>query len=220
MKFAWSKPYFKDREEAARLLAGRLEEYRGEGPLILALPRGAVPMGRILADELGGQLDVVLAHKIGAPDNPEFAVGAVGEGGDVYMSSYAGSLGYSEQRLKAEIFAELEALRKKRKLYSDSRPALDPQGRIVILVDDGIATGSTMLVALQELRRKGPRKVVVAAAAAPPEVVEKIGREADEVVVLAVEPDFGAVGEFFEDFRQVTDEEVVRVLGTAIPGKG
>jgi predicted phosphoribosyltransferase len=219
MKLAWEKPYFKDREEAARLLAGRLAEYRGEDPLVLAVPRGAVPMGRVLADELQGDLDVVLAHKIGAPDNPEFAVGAVGEGGEVLLADYARSLGYSEEGLEKEIRRQREALRKKRELYSSVRPAVPVEGRIVILVDDGIATGSTMIAAIQELRHRAPRRVVVAAACAPPEVVEKLHRAADEVVVLAAEADFGAVGEFFQDFRQVSDEEVLAALKGSVRGK-
>lgn len=220
MKYAWTKPYFKDREEAAAQLAGRLGNYRGEDPLVLAIPRGAVPMGKILARQLDGELDVVLAHKIGAPGNPELAVGAVGEGGEVYLASYAGSLGVTEASAQEEAARQLEGLRKRRKLYTPYRPSLQAQGRVAILVDDGIATGATMLAAIRELRRQAPRKIVVAAAAAPPEVVEKLRREADEVEVLVAESDFGAVGEFFEDFRQVTDEEVVGILKeTAKSGK-
>jgi len=213
MKYAWDKPFFKDREQAARLLAERLADYRGRKPLVLAVPRGAVPMGRILADALNGDLDVILAGKIRDPANPEFALGAVEEGGEVYLAPWAASLGYTEEKLGGEIRLELEALEKRRKLYRSSRPHLDPGGRVVILVDDGIATGSTLLAAIRNLRRRGPLRVVVAAAVAPPEVMEKLGREADELAVLAVESEFGAVGEFFEDFRQVTDEEVIQALG-------
>lgn len=211
MKYAWEKPYFKNREEAARLLAGRLADYRGEKPLVLAVPRGGVPMGRILADELGGDLDVALAHKIGAPDNPEMAVGAVSEGGEVYVPPYAEALHIPQNWFQQEAQKQVEALQERRRRYGPGLRDRVP-GRVVILVDDGIATGSTLMAAMRDLRRLGPRKIIVATAAAPPDVAETLRREADEVVALSVESDFGAVGEFFEDFPQVTDEQVMKAL--------
>jgi putative phosphoribosyl transferase len=211
-RYAWEKPFFKNREEAARLLLGRLANYKGMNPLVLAIPRGAVPMGKILAEGLQGELDVILVHKIGAPDNPEFAVGAVTEGGEIYTPAYAESLGYPAKQLQAEARRQMEALKKRRKLYAPYWTPPRKEGRVVILVDDGIATGSTMMAAIRELRHQGPLKVVVATAAAPPEVMETLGREADEVVALTIQSDFGAVGEFFQDFSQVSDEEVIRIL--------
>lgn len=214
-RMAWEKPYYKDREEAARLLAEKLAEYRGQNPLVLAIPRGGVPMGRILAKELGGELDVLLVHKVGAPDNPEFALGAVSESGELYIAPYASTLHYSDEVIEKEAQKQVEVLRRRRRLYTPYRPAVEAAGRIVILVDDGIATGSTTLAALLELRHQAPRRIVVATAVIPPEVAERLHREAHEVAALTVTSEFGAIGEFFQDFRQVTDEEVVEMLKQA-----
>jgi putative phosphoribosyl transferase len=209
---AWEQPYFKNREEAAELLAEKLSEYRGQNPLVLAIPRGAVPMGRILAKELDGQLDVILVRKVGAPDNPEFALGAVGESGELYIAPYASSLHYSDELIEREAKRQVQILKERRRLYTPYRPAAEAQGRTVILVDDGIATGSTAMAAIRELHRQAPRRIIVATAVIPPDVAEKLSPEVHEVVALAVTSQFGAIGEFFEDFRQVSDEEVVRIL--------
>ncbi|HUO58992.1 MAG TPA: phosphoribosyltransferase family protein [bacterium] len=219
--YAWDKPFFANREEAAKDLADKLREYKGQNPLVLAVPRGAVPMGKVIADALKGELDVVLAHKIGAPDNPEFAVGAVSESGKVYIAPYAEAMGLNEQNLQKEIRKQFEAIQKRRKQYTPFGPQISAEHRIVIIVDDGIATGSTIFAAIREVRPQGPLRIVVAAAVIPPDVAEKLRREADEVVALAVTSDFGAVGEFFKDFGQVTDEEVAEILksrGAKKPG--
>lgn len=173
-------------------------------------------MGRIIADNLGGDLDVVLVHKVGAPDNPEFALGAVSESGEFYEAPYARSLGYPEASIQEEIQRQMKALKERRKLYASGRTKPLVDKRVVILVDDGIATASTIMAAIREVRRQGPLKVVVAAAAAPPEAVEALRKEADEVVILTIQSDFGAVGEFFEDFRQVSDQEVLQALSQPI----
>jgi predicted phosphoribosyltransferase len=212
VRYAWDKPFFKDREEAAKLLAEKLSEYRGQDPLILAIPRGAVPMGAVLSEALQGELDVALVHKIGAPDNPEFAIGAVSEEGEIYIPPYAESLHYPAAVLEKEAKRQMEVLAQRRKLYTPYRKAHDLDKRIVILVDDGIATGSTVMAAIRQARHQGPLKIIVATAAIPPDVMETLGHEADRVVALTVRSDFGAVGEFFEDFSQVTDEEVIRIL--------
>lgn len=214
-RFAWDRPYFKNREEAAKLLVEKLSDYKGKKPLVLAIPRGAVPMGRILAMELGGDLDVILVCKVGAPDNPEFALGAVGESGELYIAPYASSFHYSDELIEAEAKRQVQILKDRRKLYTPYRPSIDAQGRIVILVDDGIATGSTAIAALRELHRQAPGRIIVATAVIPPEVMEKLHQEAHEVVALAVTSEFGAIGEFYEDFRQVSDEEVVQILKDA-----
>jgi putative phosphoribosyl transferase len=211
-RYAWEKTSFKDREEAAKLLAEKLGEYRGLNPLVLAIPRGAIRMGRIIADALHGDLDVVLVHKLGAPDNPELAVGAVSEKGEVYLAPYAAALHIPERFLNQEADRQMGILKQRRKIYTPFRTPYDADKRVVIIVDDGIATGSTILAAIRAVRHEGPLKIVVAAAVAPPDTVEVLRREADEVVVLAREAEFGAVGEFFQDFRQVTDEEVVETL--------
>ncbi len=206
------KALFKDRKEAARFLLEKLSECRGLNPLVLAIPRGGVPLGRVVADGLKGELDVVLVHKIGAPGNPEYAIGAVSERGSLYTAPYASHLAISSNYWDEEVRRQVHALELKRKHYTPYRPAHGAANRVVIIVDDGIATGSTVQAAIKEVDAQRPAKVIVAAAVAPPETVELLKQEADEVVVLAIRPDFNAVGEFFEDFSQVTDEEVIHLL--------
>ena len=203
---------FKNRGQAAYLLARRLIQYKDQNPLVLGIPRGAVPMARIIADALEGELDVVLVHKLGAPGQPELAIGAVDESGRVYLSDIARELEILSSYIEREKEAQLETLRRRRALYTPLRPPIDPAGRIVIVVDDGIATGSTMIAALRAVRAQGPSRLVAAFAVAPQETFQRIKAEADEIHCLEVPRHFYAVGEFFEDFSQVTDEEVAAVL--------
>lgn len=204
---------FTNREEAAGLLAGRLASYRGQHPLVLGVPRGAVPMARMIADALEGDLDVVLVRKLRAPGQPELAVGAVDEAGVVLKGRYFGFM--SDDYLAEELRNQREILRRRRELYTRTQPAIDPAGRIVILVDDGIATGSSMLAAIRCVRARGARKIVVAVGVAPPDSLESIRKEADEIVCLRTPTDFYAVGQFFDDFSEVTDEMVVEALARA-----
>ena len=203
---------FSNREQAARLLAEKLVAYKGRNPLVLAIPRGAVPMAKIVADALGGEFDVVLVRKLGAPGNPEFAIGAIDETGWAYLGPYAAMAGADSgyiERIKAQ---ELATIRKRRAQYSPLHPPIDPQGRVVIVVDDGLATGSTMLAALHALRSRAPQKLVCAVPVAPPETLEKVGERSDEVVCLHAPENFQAVGQFYADFGQVEDEEVIALL--------
>ena len=203
---------FSNREQAAGLLAEKLAAYRGKNPLILAIPRGAVPMAKIVADALGGEFDVVLVRKLGAPGNPEFAIGAIDETGWAYLGPYAAMAGADSgyiERIKAQ---ELATIRKRRAQYSPLHPPIDPQGRIVIVIDDGLATGSTMLAALHALRSRAPQKLVCAVPVAPPDTLEKVGEKSDEVVCLHAPENFQAVGQFYADFGQVEDEEVIALL--------
>jgi len=203
---------FQNREQAAHLLAKRLEKYRGQNPLVLAIPRGAVPMAKIIADSLGGEMDVVLVHKLGAPGEPELAIGAVDETGHVYLAEYAQDLEISDDYINAEKQTQLETLRKRRALYTPLRPPIDPCRRIVIVVDNGVATGSTMISALRAVRAKKPARLIAAAAVASRETLRKIANEADETICLEVPARFYAVGQFFEDFSQVSDEQVVAIM--------
>ena len=203
---------FQNREQAAHLLARRLEKYRGQNPLVLAIPRGAVPMARIIADSLGGEMDVVLVHKLGAPGEPELAIGAVDETGQVYLAEYAQDLEISDDYINAEKQTQLETLRKRRALYTPLRPPIDPCRRIVIVVDNGVATGSTMIAALRAVRARKPARLVAAAAVASRETLRKIASEADETICLEAPARFYAVGQFFEDFSQVSDEQVVAIM--------
>lgn len=202
---------FENREHAARLLARRLSAYyKNKNPLVLAIPRGAIYMAEIIADALGGELDVVLVHKLRAPSQPELAIGAVDEAGNVLLSGYG--LDIDEAYLAVEKRAQLEILRKRRAQYTPSRGAIEPKDRIVIVVDDGIATGSTMTAALRSIRKSKPKKLVGAVAVASSRAARAMSREADAIVCLEVPAEFYAVGEFFEDFSQVSDEEVAAIL--------
>jgi len=203
---------FRNRKDAALRLAERLRAYQGKNPLVLAIPRGAVPMARILADVLHGELDVVLVRKLGAPMNPEFAVGSVDESGWAYVADYAASAGADADYIEQEKQRQLEVLKKRRAQYTAARPPLDPAGRIVIVVDDGLATGATMISALHALRTRKPAKLICAVPVAPPDTLRKVEALADETVCLEAPEYFMAVGQFYEDFPQVDDEEVIALL--------
>ncbi len=213
------RPIFKNREEAAMLLARRLLPYRGLKPLVLGVPRGGVPMAKIISEKLLGDLDVVLVHKLQAPGNPEYAIGAISEGGTLYRPPYPQHQWIPKEYLDREINCELHALKQRRKLYTPHHLAQKAANRIVIVVDDGIATGSTLLAAMGELDSQKPAKVVVAAAVAPPEAVERLRKEADEVFILSICPDFLKISDFFKDFTEVPDTEVVRILENSSASK-
>ena len=202
---------FRSREHAAQILAERLSAaYKNKNPLILGIPRGALPMAEIIVDALGGELDVVLVHKLSHPDQPEFAVGAIDESGRLYLADWATEL--TPQLLEDEKQRQLDVLRRRRNLYTPLRRPIDPLGRIAIVVDDGIATGSTMIAALRAVRTKRPKKLICAVAVASPQALHAMSREADAVVCLTAPAEFFAVGQFFDDFAQVTDEDVVDIL--------
>lgn len=203
---------FDSRNDAARQLAKALARYRGRNPLVLAIPRGAVGMGKVLADELGGELDVVLVRKLRAPFSPEFAVGAVDESGWTYIADHAARAGADAAYLEREKQAQLETLRKRRAQYTPARPPIDAKDRIVIVVDDGLATGASMIAALHAARAKQPQRLICAVPVAAPDSLERVSPLADEVVCLEAPEEFYAVGQFYRDFPQVEDDEVVAIL--------
>ena len=203
---------FRDRSDAATQLAAALQGFRGRNPLVLAIPRGAVPMGKVLAEKLAGELDIVLVRKLRAPGSPEFAVGAIDESGWAYIAQYAGEVGADEAYLREEKARQLETLRKRRAEYTPHRAAHDAAGRIAIVVDDGLATGATMIAALHAVRARKPARLACAVPVAAPESLEKVRPYADEVVCLAAPPEFHAVSQFYREFPQVEDAEVVRLL--------
>jgi predicted phosphoribosyltransferase len=204
--------FFTDRDDAAEKLADALVQYKDSNPLILGIPRGAVPMACVVANRLRGDVDVVLVRKLRAPGNPEYAIGSVDESGWSYISPAAAAAGADEAYMSREKAAQLETLRERRKLYTAHRAPIDPCGRLVIIVDDGLATGSTMIAALHAVRSRKPQKLVCAVPVAPPETLERVRATCDEVVCLDAPEDFRAVGQFYRDFAQVTDAEVVRLL--------
>jgi predicted phosphoribosyltransferase len=205
---------FKNREHAATLLVQKLAKYKAKNPLVLGIPRGAVPMARIIADALDGDLDVVLVHKLGAPGQPELAIGAVDEEGRVYLSEFVSEWGLSSEYIEQEKHEQLKTLRRRRAQYTPFRSPINPTGRTVIVVDNGIATGATMIAALRSVREQRPAKLVAAVAVLPGSTLKQLGRYADEVVYLDTPTDFFAVGQYFEDFSQVTDDDVVTILGS------
>lgn len=201
---------FRDRRHAGALLVEALKPLGLERPVVLGIPRGGVVVADEVAKGLGGELDVVLVRKIGAPGNPEFALGAVGEKGGMVLKPYA--LQYADQSyLEREAARQKDVIRKRAERYRKVRPKVPLAGRDVVLVDDGIATGSTMEAALAVVLSEKPRRVVVAVPVASPDAVEGLKDQA-EVVVLSTPPDFAAVGAYFMDFGEVTDEEVEGLL--------
>ena len=203
---------FKDRDDAANKLAEQLMQYQGKNPLILAIPRGAVPMAKVIADVLGGSFDVVLVRKLRAPYQPELAIGSIDESGWAYIASHAPSTGASQEYIEAEKKYQMETIRKRRTQYTPIRPPIDPAGRIVIVIDDGLATGATMISALHGLRAKKPARLICAIPVSPPETLKRVAEMADEVVCLQAPEYFQAVGQFYQNFSQVEDDEVIDIL--------
>jgi len=202
---------FKNREHAAHLLVRKLTTaYKDKNPLVLGVPRGAVPMARIIADALAGELDVVLVHKLTHPEQPELAIGAIDEQGNAFVSDWAANL--DPDYLAAEKKRQLAVLRERRARYTPLRQPIDPHGRIVIVVDDGIATGSTMTAALRAIRAHEPKKLVGAVAVASPTAARAMEQECDAIVCLSMPAVFYAIGQFFDDFAQVTDDQVIAIM--------
>lgn len=208
---------FRNREDAARQLAARLARYSGQRPLVLGVPRGAVPIAAIVAETLGGDLDVVLVRKLGAPGQPELAIGAVDESGTVVRGRYF-DLAPAEW-VRQEAAAQLATLGARRARYTRARPPLSPAGRLVILVDDGVATGASLEAAIRAVRAQGPATLVAAVGVAPPHTLARLRPLVDDLVCLYATEDFAAVGQFYDDFGEVTDADVVDVLARpASPG--
>jgi predicted phosphoribosyltransferase len=203
---------FVDRDDAARQLAQALDRFRGTQPLVLAIPRGAVPMGRIIADALGGELDVALVRKLGAPNYPELAVGAVDEQGTIHVADYAAQAGADPGYIREEAARELAKIRRRRVQYSRDRPPIPVAGRTAIVIDDGLATGATMMAALEAVDAQGPRLLVCAVPVAAVESLKKVETVADEVVCLAAPESFRAVSQYYRKFPQVDDQEVIDLL--------
>lgn len=200
---------FHDRAEAGKRLAEALRAKVGPDDVVLGVPRGGVVVAAEVARELGLPLDVLVVRKIGAPGNPEYAIGAVDEDGRVL----GGDIGIASESYLQQAAAEgREEIQRRLQAYRQGRGPLDVAGKEVVLVDDGIATGMTLLAALDSLRRRGAARVIVAAPVASPDAAARIARAADDIVVLEEPSGFYAVGQFYSVFDQTSDDEVVRLL--------
>lgn len=208
---------FYDRDEAARLLLQGLRSFKGLNPLVLAIPRGAVPMGRAIAQGLGGTLDVVLVRKLGAPFQPECAIGAIDENGWTYLTDAAAANAELADYIAAEKLAQLSILRKRRALYTPNRGPYAIRNRTVIVVDDGMATGATMLAALHGIRAQLPVVLVCAVPVASTEAAERVRPLVDALVCLEIRTDFQSVGQFYRNFAQLQDTDVIALLRDAAP---
>lgn len=207
-----------DRVEAGRLLGERLSHLKGKGAVVLALPRGGVVVGREVARVLGAPLDILVSRKLGAPGDPELAIGAVAEGGGphaVLNEGLLNSLGVSDEYLRAEVARQLQEIARRQAAYRGGRPPLEVAGRIAVLVDDGIATGASIRASIGALRGRRPLRIVLAVPVAPPDALAALGPEVDELHCLDVPEPFVSVGSHYEVFDQTSDEEVVRLLESA-----
>lgn len=209
---------FADRQDAGRQLAEAVEKLGLAAPAILALPRGGVPVAAVLAERLGAPLDVLLVRKIGAPAEPEFAIGAVVDGptpATVLHRDTIDQLAVSKTYIDAETERQLAAIADRRRLYLGETEPTDLAGRDVVIVDDGIATGATVEAAMKAVRQSAARQVVLAVPVAPAKTIQRLRDVADQIICLAAPRVFGAVGAHYGDFRQVSDDEVKRILRQA-----
>jgi putative phosphoribosyl transferase len=209
---------FPDRTEAGRRLAEQLKHLKDQQPVVLALPRGGVPVAYEVARVLEAPLDLVLVRKIGAPFQPELAIGAVvdGERPELVLNrDLISDYGIPESYVEGERRRQLAEIERRRQLYLAGRARAPVQDRTAIVIDDGIATGATMEAALHATRRANPRRLVLAVPVAPPDTIERLRPEVDEVVCLRIPAFLGAIGSFYRDFRQLGDEDVIRLLEEA-----
>jgi putative phosphoribosyl transferase len=202
---------FIDRVDAGQKLAQALSKYKGEDVIVFALPRGGVVLGHEICRQLDAPFDLIITRKIGYPDNEECAVCAVAEDGDMICDS-SGMDFIDANWLQQRAEEEIDEAKRRREVYLKGKAPMAAQGKIAIIVDDGAATGLTLLLAIQELKHLNPKKIVVAVPVAASIAAEKIRKEADELVVLEVPPYFHAVGAHYENFPQLKDEEVIKII--------
>lgn len=204
---------FKDRTDAGHRLAEAMEDRVVDADIVLAIPRGGLPLGRAVADELGLPLDIVVASKIGAPHNPEFAIGSAASDGSAWLDEETiDQLGVDAEYIDREREREAKNARTKAERYRGEREAPDLQGKTVVVVDDGVATGSTAIAAVRMVREQGAESVVLAVPVGPPDTINELKAEANEVICVTTPSHFRAVGQFYERFGQVSDEKAIEYL--------
>lgn len=203
---------FKDRRDAGRQLASLLQKYKGQDVIVYGLPRGGVVTAEEVAKELGAHLDIILAKKVGHPGNPEYALCATVDLEDTVCSEYETELSESPE-FQQLIRDKVEEIKQKEQLFTRDIKRFDPQGKIVIIVDDGVATGLTVKAAIKHIKKKNPQKIIVAVGVSPKDTADILRTLVDEVVVADEDSSFaGAVGAYFEDFSQTEDDEVIEIL--------
>jgi putative phosphoribosyl transferase len=204
---------YRDRRQAGLILADFLEAYRGEQTLVLAVPRGGVPVASSVVQVLGCEMDLIIPRKIGAPGREEVAIGAVCEDGEVLLNPHlVRNLKVSDDYINQAAEREVQEIRRRLLAYRGSRPPVSLEGRTVIVIDDGVATGFTITAALQSVVRSKPGELILAVPVAPPDTVEMLSKEVDRVVCPLQPEVFYAVGQFYQDFGQLEDEDVNRML--------
>lgn len=207
--------YFEDRINAGEKLALEIERRVGRPSIILGIPRGGVVIGYVIAKKLHAELDVIVARKIGVPGNPELAVAAVAEDGELAVEEEVASLyGVTHEYIERQARKEAEEINRRIEKFRDKKRVMELGGKDVVVVDDGLATGTTMVAALKSVRKKSPKRLIAAAPVASREALIKVQSIADDVVVLYVPEDFFAIGEFYRDFSQVSDDEVMEYLSS------
>lgn len=206
---------FCDRADAGRRLAAELSRYKGEDVVVFALPRGGAPVAAPIAEALGAPIDLALVRKIGVPFQPELAMGAIADGATpviVRNEDVIAMAGVSDAQFDEVCAREIAELDRRRRVYLGARKRPDPRGRVAIVIDDGIATGATTRAALRAVRARQPKKLVLAVPVAPSETLDALRSEVDEIVCLEAHRDFGAIGFFYADFRQISDDEVISIV--------
>lgn len=205
--------YFSDRVDAGKRLAEALANFHGKNAAVLAIPRGGVVVGYEIAMALVLPLDVIVPHKLGAPDNPELAIGAIAEDGSTVLDNQLITyLGVCSGYIEEESERQRQEIARRMQVYREGNPPVNLSGKDVIVVDDGIATGATMKAALASVKNRGAKSVTVAVPVGPPQTITELKRLADKVVCLYTPEYFQAIGQFYEDFNQTSDEEVIRLL--------
>jgi len=204
---------FRDRKEAGKFLAEALSEYKDKNPIVLAIPRGGVIVAYEVAKALNAHLDLIIPRKVGAPNQPELAIGAVTEDGTTILNQdILQYLRVPDEYIKEEVKNQVEEIKRRMKKYLEDKLRLSIEGKVTILVDDGVATGATIKAAIASIRKRKPALIVLAIPVGPPDTIEELRREVDEVICLMTPEPFFAIGQFYKSFEQTSDEEVIEIL--------